>query len=98
MVLLERIDPAYLFLSEYKDYFSDHKFDERKVDKIQVAVVLNEKQSFVFFPNQRGETDMLSMFYGEITSEHAGFHEWCLDYFRYKWHENDPVLSDSSRI
>ncbi len=85
----------------YKEFMKSGIIKERRAGKIQAAVVLNEKQSFVFFPNLRGETDMLSMFYGESSSDSprlVRFHEWCLDYFRYKWHEHDPVLLDSAKI
>ena len=73
----------------------------RYVKNVEIAVVLNEKQSLVFFPNLRGETDMTCMFFGErsdVAPKSIRFHEWCLDYFRYRWHENDPVLLDSSMI
>ncbi len=86
----------------YEDLLKADVVRERKASKIQVAVVLSERQSLVFFPNQKGDTDMLSMFYEEMPHTGEGksvrFHEWCLDYFRYKWHENDPVLVESARI
>ena len=60
---------------------------ERKmIDVIQVAVVLNEKQSTVMFKNSKGQIDMNSIFFSKDTSTDNGlFHEWCLDYFRYCW-------------
>jgi hypothetical protein len=40
----------------------------------------------VMFPriqrNNKVELDMNSMFYGDDPD----FHEWCLDYYRYIWH------------
>jgi predicted transcriptional regulator len=56
--------------------------ERRMIDKIYVAVVLNEKQASVMFPTLKGETDMNSMF----CSKDSLFHEWCLDYFRYCWY------------
>ncbi len=85
----------------YKELLKSEKVKERKIQSIQVAVVLSESHSLAFFPNQRGETDMLSAFWGEageVQEESQSFHGWCLDYFRFKWHQNDPVLLDSSRI
>jgi hypothetical protein len=60
---------------------------ERKmVNSLLTGVVLNDKQACVMFPriqrNGKLEIDMNSMFYGD----EADFHEWCLDYYRYIWH------------
>jgi Predicted transcriptional regulator len=60
---------------------------ERKmIDKIQVAVVLNEKQATVMFKNSKGQIDMNSIFFSrDISIDNGLFHEWCLDYFRDCW-------------
>jgi predicted transcriptional regulator len=60
---------------------------ERKmVNSLLIGVVLNDEQGCVMFPrihrNGKIEIDMNSMFYGEDPD----FHEWCLDYYRYIWH------------
>lgn len=60
---------------------------ERKmVNSLLIGVVLNDEQGCVMFPriqrNNKIEIDMNSMFYGEDPD----FHEWCLDYYRYIWH------------
>ena len=60
---------------------------ERKmVNSLLIGVALNEKQACVMFPriqrNNKIEIDMNSIFYGEDPD----FHEWCLDYYRYIWH------------
>ncbi len=60
---------------------------ERKmVNTLLISVVLNDKQACVMFPriqrNNKIEIDMNSMFY----SDDPDFHEWCLDYYRYIWH------------
>jgi len=51
-----------------------------------VGVVLNDKQACIIFPriqrNSKIELDLTSMFY----SDDSDFHEWCLDYYRYIWH------------
>jgi predicted transcriptional regulator len=62
------------------------------VESVQVAVILNEKQASVLFPTQKGETDMNMMFF----SRDYTFHEWCLDYFRYRWYGSD--IFDESRL
>jgi predicted transcriptional regulator len=66
--------------------------ERRMVDRVQVSVVLNEKYASVMFPTQKGETDMNMMFY----SADSIFHEWCLDYFRYRWYGSD--IFDESHL
>jgi predicted transcriptional regulator len=60
---------------------------ERKmVNSLLIGVVLNDEEACVMLPriqrNDRIEIDMNSMFYGDDPD----FHEWCLDYYRYIWH------------
>lgn len=59
--------------------------ERRMVDRVQVAVILNEKNASVMFPTQKGETDTNMMFF----SADSIFHEWCLDYFRYRWYGSE---------
>jgi predicted transcriptional regulator len=68
--------------------------ERRMVDRIQVAILLNEKQATVMFPTAKGlgEPDMNSVFY----SEDPLFHEWCLDYFRYRWYNSKSF--DESKL
>jgi predicted transcriptional regulator len=66
--------------------------ERRMVERVQVAVILNEKCASVLFPTQKGETDMNMMFF----SRDPIFHEWCLDYFRYRWYGSD--IFDESRL
>jgi predicted transcriptional regulator len=60
--------------------------ERRMVNSLLIGVVLNDKQACVMFPriqrNEKIEIDMNSMFYGDKPD----FHEWCLDYYRYIWH------------
>jgi predicted transcriptional regulator len=60
---------------------------ERKmVNSLLIGVVLNDQQACVMFPrvlrSDKIDMDMNSMFYGD----NSDFHEWCLDYYRYVWH------------
>ena len=66
--------------------------ERRMVESVQVAVILNEKNAAVLFPNQKGETDMNMIFF----SSDSVFHEWCLDYFRYRWYGSD--IFDESKL
>ena len=66
--------------------------ERRMVDCVKVAVILNEKNAAVLFPTQKGETDMNMIFF----SSDPVFHEWCLDYFRYRWYGSD--IFDESQL
>ena len=66
--------------------------ERRMVESVKVAVILNEKEAAVLFPTQKGETDMNMIFY----SIDRVFHEWCLDYFRYRWYGSD--IFDESKL
>ncbi len=66
--------------------------ERRMVDSVQVAVILNEEHAAVLFPNLKGETDMNMIFY----SSDPVFHEWCIDYFRYRWYGSD--IFDESNL
>jgi predicted transcriptional regulator len=68
--------------------------ERRMVNKIEIAVVLNESQATVMFPSLKGKiADMNSMFYS--SNDHL-FHEWCLDYFRYCWYNSKSF--DESKL
>ncbi len=67
------------------ELLNKNSIERRMVDTVKVAVILNEKHAAVLFPTQKGETDMNMMFF----SSDAVFHEWCLDYFRYRWYGSE---------
>ena len=68
--------------------------ERRMVNKLEIAVVLNESQATVMFPSLKGKmADMNSMFY---SSNDQLFHEWCLDYFRYCWYNSKSF--DESKL
>ena len=76
----------------HNELLSKGAIERRMVESVQVAVILNEKQASVLFPTQKGETDMNMTFF----SPDPIFHEWCLDYFRYRWYGSD--IFDESRL
>jgi predicted transcriptional regulator len=76
----------------HNELLSKGTIERRMVESVQVAVILNEKHASVLFPTQKGETDMNMMFF----SSDLTFHEWCLDYFRYRWYGSD--IFDESRL
>ncbi|MEM2759462.1 MAG: transcriptional regulator [Nitrososphaerales archaeon] len=76
----------------WRELMSKGLVERKMADKVQVMTVLNERQASVLFPNLKGEADLNNMFY----SDDPLFHEWCLDYFRYKWYGSD--IFDESKM
>ncbi|MDQ6723731.1 MAG: transcriptional regulator [Thermoproteota archaeon] len=76
--------------SGYTELLKQGIIERRMMNKIDVAVVLNEKQATVMFPTLKGEIDMNSMFISnnDIKSNNGLFHEWCIDFFRYCWYHS----------
>jgi predicted transcriptional regulator len=73
----------------YVELLKQGIIERRMMEKMEVAVVLNEKQATVMFPTLKGETDMNSMFLSNNAKSCDDlFHEWCLDFFRYCWHKS----------
>lgn len=101
-VKLKMIVPAnaivtkkYLELKEKYDIdklFSKKIFERRMVDSVQVAVLINEKQASIDLPFENGETDFNNLFY----SNDPLFHEWCNDYFYYRW--NSSKIFNESKL
>ena len=61
------------------------KLLERKMTKnVLAAVILNEKEAGISFPNNDGEIDLSIM----LHSDDAEFHEWCHDYFNEQWNSS----------
>jgi predicted transcriptional regulator len=70
----------------FDDLLKKGTVERKMVNSLLIGVVLNDEQACVMFPriqrNNKVEIDMNSMFYGDDPD----FHEWCLDYYRYIWH------------
>ncbi len=69
-------------------------FDRRVAEKVDVILVVNEKQACVSFPDATGLTDFNSTFYGDDSA----FYNWCIDYFQYSWNSAMPYNSSKFRI
>lgn len=69
-------------------------FERRVVEKVDVILVVNEKQACVSFPDATGLTDFNSTFY----SDDSAFYNWCIDYFKYSWSIARPYNSSKFRI
>jgi predicted transcriptional regulator len=64
-----------------KKYIDEEILERKMLKDVQVAVILNEKEACLLFPNQDSEVDMSEMLY----SSEPQFLEWCLDYFQQCW-------------
>jgi predicted transcriptional regulator len=77
--------------SGYSELLKQGTIERRMIDKIEVAVVLNEKHATVMFPTLKGDVDMNHMFSSKDarSNNHEDlFHEWCVDFFRYCWYNS----------
>lgn len=57
------------------------KVEYGRLERVEVALALNETAGVVSFPELKGEIDLTSGFRGEDPS----FQEWCHDLFSYYW-------------
>ena len=81
----------------FQDLLKKGVVERKMVEKMPVAVILNEKEATVMFPTlKKGQAvaDMNSLFYSG--KENVLFHEWCLDYFRYCWYSSKTF--DESKL
>lgn len=53
----------------------------KMLKSVEVSLVVTEKEACLNFPNLKGETDMMNVFY----SHDKLFRDWCLDFFNYQW-------------
>ena len=51
---------------------------------VRVTVLVTDKESTVFFPNDKGIPDLSMMFHGS----NPKFHEWCYGYFDWCWNNS----------
>jgi predicted transcriptional regulator len=79
-------------LYHLSDGIAKGSIQRKMAKKVNIVTVLNERQASVLFPSLNGDVDLNTMFY----SDDPIFHEWCLDYFRYKWDRSQKF--DESRI
>ena len=66
-------------LKKFKKYIDNGDIQRRMTKNIAAAVVLNEKQACLIFPDIDGKLNAGYAF----TSEDSSFHQWCFDYFNY---------------
>jgi predicted transcriptional regulator len=73
-------------LKKFKKYIDNGDVQRMMTKNIAAAVVLNEKQACLIFPDIDGKLDAGYAF----TSEDSSFHQWCFDYFNYSWYNAQP--------
>jgi len=66
---------------DFQKYVKNGNLERRIKKNVTVVVLVSDKESAVFFPNDEGITDLSEMFY----SSDPKFCEWCLDYFEWCW-------------
>jgi predicted transcriptional regulator len=65
----------------------------RMKEKIQVCLAITEKEAIVFFPDLKGNADILS----GLFSTDPQFREWCIDYFDHVW-ESAGIFDESKLV
>lgn len=68
---------------DFKKYIQDGIAERKMLKSVPTAIVLNEKEGFIAFPDIEGDPDLSEIFYGNDPD----FHEWCFDYFNYYWNK-----------
>ena len=66
---------------DFQKFIEKGVIERKMIKKLNVAILLNEKEGCVMFPSKDEEVDMGEMLF----SAEPEFHEWCLDYFKYCW-------------
>ena len=75
-------------VKKLKKFIDSGDIQRMMTKKIGAAVILNEKQSCLIFPNTEGKLDAGYAFVGEDFL----FHQWCFDYFNYSWYNATPFV------
>ena len=76
----------------YYELLENGNIQRKKSNNISMIIIVNEKEAGVIFPTTLKEPDLRHMFYGTT----AGFHEWCVDYFEFKWKKSTKLTSTKS--
>ena len=71
----------------FKGFLLDGVLKRRILEKIQITLILSEKEGFVMFPTNDGNTDMREGFCGNDPE----FLEWCKDYYRWCWSNSKKI-------
>ena len=75
--------------ASWENLISEGIVQRKMLKRVEVSLVVTEKQACLYFPNLKGETDMMDVF----CSQDNLFHEWCLDFFNYQWNRANSFTS-----
>lgn len=75
-------------VKKFKKYIDSGNIQRMMIKNINPAVILNEKQSCLIFPNREDKVDAGYAF----VSEDPLFNQWCFDYFNYCWYNAAPFI------
>lgn len=75
-------------IKKLKKHLDNGNIQRMMTKKISAAVILNEKQSCLIFPNVDNKLDAGYAFVGD----NPEFHQWCYDYFNYSWYNAQPFM------
>ena len=75
-------------IKKLKKHIENGDIQRMMTKKISPAVILNEKQSCLIFPNLDGKLDAGYAF----ISTDPEFNQWCYDYFNYSWYNSQPFV------
>lgn len=81
-------DSRNITVKKLKKYIDNGDIQRMMTKKIRPAVILNEKQSCLIFPNIDGKLDAGHAFVGDSFR----FHQWCFDFFNYSWYNSQPFV------
>jgi predicted transcriptional regulator len=65
----------------WKEMMAEGNIQRRMAKNVSVVVILNEKWAALSLPDLRGKADLN----WTLHSRDPEFHDWCRDYFMYKW-------------
>ncbi|MCV0392940.1 MAG: ArsR family transcriptional regulator [Nitrosopumilus sp.] len=77
-------------IKKFKKFIDSGDIQRMMTKNVSAAVILNEKQSCLLFPNLDGKLDAGFAF----VSKDPLFHQWCFDYFNYSWHNAQPFVAN----
>ncbi len=69
-------------------YYPVPSVERRTLPKIQLRVMVTEKEAMLGLPFLNGQMD-----YAQLIGKDSKFHEWCKDLFLFYWEKAKPVLS-----
>ena len=75
-------------VKKLKKFIDNGNIQRMMTKRIGPAVILNEKQSCLIFPNADGKLDAGYAFVGDDEL----FRQWCFDYFNYSWYNATPFV------